>query len=95
MFCCPEGAEEFSPGFNPGNRIPPPIALKGLQFECLNCIRQPVKRMVISGPFRANRVTGWFPGLEPWAKFFSPFGAAILSRTSLIFARFWAAAKNQ
>jgi hypothetical protein len=29
----------------------------------------------ISRPFRANRFIGCFPGLKPWAKFFSPPGA--------------------
>jgi hypothetical protein len=31
----------------------------------------------ISRPFRANRFIGCFPGLKPWAKFFSPSAGAI------------------
>jgi len=30
---------------------------------------------VSSCPFRANGFIGWFPGLKPWAKSWSPFGA--------------------
>jgi hypothetical protein len=44
----------------------------------------------ISRPFRANRFIGCFPGLKPWAKFFSPSGAIKeeTAETSLIFAPF-------
>jgi hypothetical protein len=30
----------------------------------------------ISRPFKANRFCEGFPGLKPWAEFFSPFGAS-------------------
>ena len=37
LYCSEEGAEEFSPGFQPWEIVPPlRSALKGRQIECVN-----------------------------------------------------------
>src|SRR5580704_8140449 len=43
----------------------------------------------ISRPFRANRFIGCFPGLKPWAKFFSPSGASLRFKLRLSCLPFW------
>jgi hypothetical protein len=41
-----------------------------------------VKRVCISGPFRANHLFGWFPGLKPRAESYSPFGAKTIPNSA-------------
>jgi hypothetical protein len=38
-------------------------------------VRTRAHHLMISRPFRANRLMGWFPGLKSWAELYSPFGA--------------------
>jgi hypothetical protein len=47
-------------------------ALKGLQIACVNSARQTCSDL---SPLQGAPFLKWFPGLKPWAKFFSPFGA--------------------
>ena len=75
MVCCPEGAEGFSPGFQP--REP---HLLNLVFSTERRMPFPQSAEVESDlyvlrPFRANRFIGCYPGLKPRAESCSPFGA--------------------
>ncbi len=72
MFYCPEGAEEFSPGFQPWEPSSSRFALKGREIDSRLILRLTPS---ILSPFRAIRRGVRFPGLKPWAEFSSPFGA--------------------
>jgi hypothetical protein len=81
MILCPEGANKTQPG----------VSTPGTDHQRVKPERAPGERpgtrthkIVPSRPFRANRLTGRFPGLKPWAEFFSPFGAARWTEDSTI-----------
>jgi hypothetical protein len=78
---CPEGAIRLQPRVSTlGTVSPLRRALKGLQ---ISRVMPPIRRIVISRPFRANPLTRWFPGLKPWAESYSPFGAINRPKYSL------------
>jgi hypothetical protein len=79
MFCCPEGAQEFSPGFQPWEPSSRRIRPEGA--EDLWTLTGQLTHSNWS-PFRAIRTEYTVPRVEPWAEFFSPFGAAKLPRNS-------------
>jgi hypothetical protein len=68
----PKGQESLAQGFNLGNLPKPHRALKGRQTEHGENARLPCNHLSPPGMskrqrvecFRANRLMGWFPGVE-------------------------------
>ena len=79
MFCCSEGAEEFSPGFQPWEPSSHPIRPEGAGDH--RTLTGAINAFELE-PFQGIRREDTVPRVEPWATFFSPFGAAKLSRNS-------------
>jgi hypothetical protein len=48
---------------------PSETKLKGLQ---ISRVTPPIRRIVISRPFRAKPLSRWFPGLKPWVNRIAP-----------------------
>jgi hypothetical protein len=62
MFCCHEGAEEFSQGFNPGNHQASRFALSGQ--ETTSRLTRAIKCVRSESPFKANRRGGAVPRVK-------------------------------
>jgi hypothetical protein len=74
----PKGHEDLAQGFNPGYGILMRCALKGHKNRCKAAgagIRN-ATRTHSGAAFRAHPILIGDPGLKPWAKFSSPFGAS-------------------
>jgi hypothetical protein len=89
---CPEGAMGLSPGFQPWEpNTPERRALKGRQTESIynaqvraSCSISQLRLLIlrndrIPSPLHQGESSNlWYPGLKPWAKPCSPFGAGLL-----------------